>query len=255
MVRGSAKLENGATGLPSVFLPLMDASPTRTLCVYDDETATVGGSKLLRGSSGVDGCHAILSVLRSVQAKLCFPKRDVHNGLLLALSKVKLAVWKSMEPRQCADWADTHTKRIRNLCRAVAQGELRSPSAERTRALPWRRRVDHDHDNNIDGSGGVIRIMFRAIITASSLESCGHDAQRQRRLDGRKCRCRLRPHMVEAEWADGHRKAISVLHVGRTQHLQRQQTTSKFPHEPIWQSTMMTTGHTVRHEFRDFVFA
>ena len=175
-----------------------------------------------------------------------FPKRDVHNGLLLALSKVKLAVWKSMEPRQCADWADTHTKRIRNLCRAVAQGELRSPSAERTRALPWRRRVDHDHDNNIDGSGGVIRIMFRAIITASSLESCGHGAPRQRRLDGRKCRCRLRPHMVEAEWADGHRKAISVLHVGRTQHLQRQQTTSKSPHEPFWQSTMVTTGHKVK---------
>ena len=72
MGRGSAMLENGATGLASISLPLMEASPTRTLCVYDDEMAKVGGTNLLRGSSGVDGCHAILSVLRSVQPKLCF---------------------------------------------------------------------------------------------------------------------------------------------------------------------------------------
>ena len=64
MGRGSAKLEKGAAGLASIFAPLMETFPTKTLCVYDDETATVGGSKL--GSSGVDGCHAILSVLRSL---------------------------------------------------------------------------------------------------------------------------------------------------------------------------------------------
>ena len=31
---------------------------------------------------------------------------------------------------------------------------------------------------------------------------------------------------AEAEWADGHRKAILGLHVGRTRDLRRQQTTS-----------------------------
>ena len=126
-----------------------------------------------------------------------------------------------MNSEQSADWATSHTKRVSNLCRAVAQGELRSPSAGWVRALPWRRSNDHDHDNHIDDSRGVTDDQHadsaanpNAVFMASILKSCWRDAPKQRRLDERRCRCRLGSQCaadtdeVEAQWADGHSRAL-----------------------------------------------
>ena len=186
----------------------------------------------------------------------------MDRGLLLALGKLKkLAVWK-MDPGQRADWADPHTKRSCNLCRAVAQGELRSPSAERVRALPWRGRLDHDHDKNIDGSCGVTDDQHAepaANLNVAPSYYHGFDSEvmlawRAEAETPRRREVSLPlpiPHgaadsdEVEAEWADGHRKAIPGLHVDRTRDLQPHQTSSRSSHGPIWQGTMVTTGHKV----------
>ena len=89
-VVSSAKLESGAAGLVPIFLPLMEASPTTTMRMYDDETAAAGGSKLLRVSSGVDGCHANLSVLRSSAVEALFPDEEYAQ-------RVVARAWQSQD--------------------------------------------------------------------------------------------------------------------------------------------------------------
>ena len=120
----------------------------------------------------------------------------MHNGLLLALGKVKkLVMWKGMNSGQTGlvptrSW-------IRNLCQAVAPGELRSPSTECVRGLSWRRSHDHDHDD-IDGSCGATDDAHAdyAAKPNDALCSYGFDSEVMLAWRAETPRCRLRSHKV-----------------------------------------------------------
>ena len=158
----------------------------------------------------------------------------------LSAQRVVARAWQSQEAGHVerhelwADWAGIHKKRIRNLCQAVAPGELRSPSNECVKGLSWRRSHDHDHGNNIDGSCGATDDAHAdsAAKPNDALCSYGFDsevmpawhaeaetlAQKEVSLPLAIPQSAADSDEVQAEWADGHRKANPELHVGRTRH-------------------------------------
>ena len=96
------------------------------------------------------------------------------------------------------------------------------------------------------------RMMFRPMITASILKSCRHGAPRQRRLDERRCRCRLRSHMVlliQMRSRRGGQTDIAEPLLGFTSS-EIEMCSANRPRGgssqgPIRQGTMATTGHKV----------
>ena len=147
--------------------------------------------------------------------------------------RVVARAWQSQEAGHVdrhelwADWAGTHKKRIRNLCQAVAPGELRSPSTECVRGLPWRRSHDHDHDD-IDGSCGATDDAHADSAAKPNDALCyyyGFDSEVMLAWRAETASLPLAipqgaadSDEVQAGWADGHRKANPGLHVGRTRH-------------------------------------
>ncbi len=83
----------------------------------------------------VEKAHEVLEVLHTLQPNLAFPRKVVEDSLS-ALFEEKKGAW-SLGDHYKADWVLTLGRRLRNLARVVAQGELRSPGASWVKRLPW----------------------------------------------------------------------------------------------------------------------
>jgi hypothetical protein len=72
---------------------------------------------------------------------LSFQKTKVKQALQLVYDEQKQAKPKEdrykLTKSELADWVETIQRRVRNLCRVVSQGMLKSPSALWVRQLPW----------------------------------------------------------------------------------------------------------------------
>ncbi len=115
-----------------------------SFCRYADESKTVTAGKLQRGLDGVEGHHDLLAALKKLQSNLSFPQTTVKGSLDL-IHERHGQKWR-MTSTEHADWKETLARRIRNLCRAVAQGELKSASSKWVRSLPWNAALDEVGD-------------------------------------------------------------------------------------------------------------
>jgi hypothetical protein len=79
--------------------------------------------------------HAFLARAYNLCAKLSVTK-SMNMKALALLYEVKNVSWK-MHESEYEGWATTMDRRIRNILRAVAQGQLKSPTASWVKQLPW----------------------------------------------------------------------------------------------------------------------
>jgi hypothetical protein len=88
----------------------------------------------------------MLSMLFSLHPGLSFQKAKVKDALLLVYQAQKKEHPNSdrfsLTKSELEDWVETIQRRVRNLCRVVSQGMLKSPSAPWVRRLPWNRECD-----------------------------------------------------------------------------------------------------------------
>jgi hypothetical protein len=114
------------------------ASHGPSFCKYEDESFLTASAKLCHGPKGVEGHLGLLGALHDLQANLSFNKTTVVKVLGILRDEFKKdAAWK-MDSEEVSDWTDTLCRRLRNKCRCVGQGELKSKAAW-VNALPWRR--------------------------------------------------------------------------------------------------------------------
>jgi len=78
----------------------------------------------------------LLAALHGLQENLVFKKTTVEEALDLILEKHGKS-WGRMTETERIDWKETLTRRLRNLCRAVSQGECKTRNATWVKALPW----------------------------------------------------------------------------------------------------------------------
>lgn len=79
---------------------------------------------------------AVMHVLHDIDPKLNFKKSTLAAALKLLLND-RAQDWK-LEEKHFDDWIETMTNRMANMCRHTKQGELKSPTTDWVKALPWR---------------------------------------------------------------------------------------------------------------------
>ena len=125
---------------------LVEFASSATLCDYGDESAKVSDVTLIRGrEGGVESSHKLLGALRDLQSNLSFSKQVMKTALLMVHAKTQAKELREesfgwavrMAKPEIKDWSETVQRRIRNCCRMVAQGCLKTPTAQWVLALPW----------------------------------------------------------------------------------------------------------------------
>jgi hypothetical protein len=148
-----------------------------SFCRYGDEAELPKDAKLLHGADGVEGHLQLLSALHGQQGNLSFSKGIVKSTLELVLkANVVAPAWAKMSEVEKQDWVTTMVRRIRTMCRAVSQGELKAATCgakgkaipDWIGLLPWRKQ---------DAAS--------PLAAASPLET-GTAAERRRRYSGKK---------------------------------------------------------------------
>jgi len=102
---------------------------------YDCEARVTSKSKVLHGERGVESHHGVLHALYKLQPNLSFPRAVVESALQKVLEACG-AKWR-LSASEGPDWVQTISRRLRNMCRAVAQGQLKRGDSAWVRALPW----------------------------------------------------------------------------------------------------------------------
>ena len=103
---------------------------------YADEQKATAQAKLLHGKSGVEGHYEVLSRLKALQCNLSFTRAAVLSSLDEVLATHRQN-WR-MNSAEAMDWRETIARRLRNMCRAVSQGESKRPGSSWVQQLPWR---------------------------------------------------------------------------------------------------------------------
>lgn len=142
MAEGRDHFAGSASAIAEV-LENFAASPS--LCKYSDESDTTGKAKLVRGDLGIEGGHQLLTELHGLQPNLSFTKNQIRAALSLVLKKLiehskdtSTKSWAAkLTKQEQTDWLETLQRRIRNMCRIAAQGQLKSPNTAWVKALPW----------------------------------------------------------------------------------------------------------------------
>jgi len=117
----------------------------RSFCTYADESKRLTDAKLVHGQHGVEGHHSLLAALNGLQENLVFKKSTVEEAMDLIFEKHGKSFGRMTEGER-ADWKETLTRRLRNLCRAVSQGDCKSRNAAWVKALPWHAASGTDHE-------------------------------------------------------------------------------------------------------------
>jgi hypothetical protein len=119
-----------------------------SICKYSEETAKTSSAKVqLNGDKGITASHELLRGLHEVQPNLSFTKMLMKHALRLMfdecaakdeeLEKSERGWASKMSAAQKEDWEETMQRRIRNLCRVVAQAQVKARPAAWVRSLPW----------------------------------------------------------------------------------------------------------------------
>ena len=117
----------------ALTLVLAKFATTATLCTYADEASTVSHAKLhVSGARGVIANSNLLRSLYRLQTRLSFKKLVVRQALqaVFATKCETAGSWAClMSTHAKDDWVQTIERRIRNMCRCVQQGRIKSPKA------------------------------------------------------------------------------------------------------------------------------
>ena len=108
-----------------------------SFCRYGDESKNCSDAKLVHGDRGVEGHHSLLGAMKALQANLVFPKIIIHKALQKIYEENR-AKWR-LSQAESQDYIETLSRRLRNLCRCCAQGEVKSKDSAWVRDLPWNR--------------------------------------------------------------------------------------------------------------------
>ena len=108
------------------------------LCRWPQEGADLDDTMIHSPINGVEARDhlSLLKKLHALFPKMCFTKSTVGAALTILRTRM-LKKWPAMSESEWADWHKTMRARLRNMCRAVTQGQLKSPKADWVAALPW----------------------------------------------------------------------------------------------------------------------
>ena len=149
-------------------------------CTWDNENEKSNSSKLIHGENGVEGHHKLLGCLHKLTENLSFQRLMVLN----VLQNIHTAMGEEKDPAIQEKWwlKDKHIEkwktdmcaRIRNMCRAISQGELKARGAKKKpswlQSLPWHMDLEMSDDattktrkrsKTSDQSGSSASIKYR----------------------------------------------------------------------------------------------
>jgi len=120
-----------AEAFAAVLQPVLDARG-KVWCRYPCEAKVVSEAKL--NVKGVLDHLDLLGALHAAMPNLSFTKSVVLAGIkVLVQTNSSIA----LKPGEVDDYTETHARRLRNLCRCVAQAEARRPRPSWVAQLPW----------------------------------------------------------------------------------------------------------------------
>ena len=117
----------------------------RSFCKWPDESETLGEAAL--HVDKVEPEHDLLLVLKRAQDNLCFSRKQVETVVEKVITESK---WK-LAAADKEDMIKIMARRIRNMCRAVHQAELKSSSRHPPtwiQHLPWHRAEDEREEED-----------------------------------------------------------------------------------------------------------
>ena len=118
----------------SLLAVLKEHASGPSFCRYDERTQVRGGS--VNGES-IKKHGPLLKSLLGLQDSLCFNRSQLQRVLLqIGEEKLSSGKWEMME-NELADWAETLTKRIRNMCRDLREAHRRHPTTSWLSELPF----------------------------------------------------------------------------------------------------------------------
>ena len=134
-----------AAGLLEAVLPFaLEKGPS--WCRYECEAKLVAKASLVKtGEKGVEGHHKLLAALRQVQPNLSFTSSAVKHVCkqLFSHENLKTDERFKMTEAEKKDYMSVMSCRVRNMCRVVAQAELKCKRsgkvADWVAQLPWNR--------------------------------------------------------------------------------------------------------------------
>jgi hypothetical protein len=121
-----------ATELATIFEKIV-AKRGHVFCRYPDEQQHVGKARLFVDALPVE--YDLLAGIHALQPNLSIGK--VLTEKALATLVVKISTCKKMSDSLKADLKTCLLRRIRNMCRVVAQGMTKRPQPKWVAALPW----------------------------------------------------------------------------------------------------------------------
>ena len=100
-------------------------------CTYSDESSNVDGAKLRKTGPGniYEDCNveSIRALHRCGRGNMTVPKKTMEQMLRMVAERCQ-SQWKLL-PHEVDDFATTVGRRLRNLARVTAQGQVKSPGA------------------------------------------------------------------------------------------------------------------------------
>jgi hypothetical protein len=176
-----------------------------SFCKYDDESKNCSDAKLKHGNKGVEGHLELLASLQKLHNNLSFPKVALVTtlGTLLA-SMEDDSAWKMAEEEK-KDWCETLARRLRNMCRCVSQGELKSKNSKWVKSLPWKSDVEAK-----PAASGAVQYKFDAELLLPVKQLANGDLEPGLPIDLDECR---KLGKVVANWPDGHSATIDAMTV------------------------------------------
>ena len=130
-----------AEAFAAVLQPVLDARG-KVWCRYPCEAKVVSEAKL--NVKGVLDHLDLLGALHAAMPNLSFTKSVVLAGIKV-LVQTNSSI--SLKPGEVDDYTETHARRLRNLCRCVAQAEARRPRPSWVAQLPWHAKGDESIDS------------------------------------------------------------------------------------------------------------
>lgn len=121
-----------AAAFALLLSPVLDEHGKK-LCCYPCEVAKVSSAKL--DVPSVYEHHMLLTCLHNGQANLSFSKAVATAGIRLIVEQ-NMATFK-LKQSEVEDYIETQARRMRNLCRCVAQGLVRKPCPKWVSDLPF----------------------------------------------------------------------------------------------------------------------
>ena len=215
--------------------------------VYRDESASPAMAKLVH--QDVEANHVILGELKACNPSLSFKRTELRAAINAAF----MPSWK-MTKQERDDWQVTMLRRAKNVCRVVAQGELKNPRAAWVKRLPWNRAgaaaAAAPAASTSIGGGPTATAFFGydeelMVGWRQTADASGH-------LQGKEpSKPLVVPETTElnkhdgiiAEWPDGVSRTIPGMTVKRFNELKREK--KNVGCGVLWQGSQKGTGHKI----------